>query len=137
LMKSRRMLIVIDESPEFLKLESARDEIMRAVNQWRMLGIYIMFAAQKATMLPDWILTQSRYVFCAHNIDTESMIAILKAKQKYDFHPSFHRDVSDMIRGFKIKPTGEREWYSIDDQAQGKRETIFFNYMPLSEHMEE
>jgi hypothetical protein len=129
------MLLVIDEAPVFLRMETTKEELMRAVNQWRILGIYILFAAQRADMLPNWVLTQSRYTFCANNIDTQSLVCILKAYQKADFHPSFTRDVSDTIRGMRTKANGEREWYMVDGIL--KEETIFFPYPPLSEHLEE
>ena len=133
--KKRRLLMFIDEAPVFLRLETTKEELMRAVNQWRYLGIYIIFAAQKAEMIPDWILTQSRFVFLSHNIDLQSYILTLKFKQKADFHPSFHRDASDVIRSMKVKPTGEREWLMIDGDVS--EETIFFGLPSLSQHLEE
>jgi hypothetical protein len=134
--KKRRMLMVIDEAPVFLRFDSTKEEIMRAVNQWRYLGIYVLFAGQKVELIPDWVMTQSRYVFLAHNTDLQSYILTLKYKQKYIYHPSEHKDASDVIRSLKFRrDTGEREWLMIDDLA--KEEIIFFNYVSLSEHTEE
>lgn len=131
-----RILQVIDEAPAFLQKDTISfDEIHKVVAQDAYLGIYVFFAAQFMSDIPDFILSQSRYVFFNHNLPYEDIKLILKDKARiYSWHPSQVEDMMTQLQYLKVDRGGFRHWVMFDDVSSTNM--IFKPFMGVSLHDE-
>jgi len=132
----KRVVLFIDEAPKFLEPNTwSFKELMKGVDVYRYLGLYMIFAAQTKDRIPEALVQQSSYLFLPYNIDTHTALDLLKMKQFYDFHPAFIRDVAAKLRKLRIHPSGLRQWVCIDTNR--KSTDIFWAYPSISAHFEE
>lgn len=130
-----RILVIIDEASKFLREKTlSKEDLMRAVDLYAGLGIYMYFATQTADQVPLALIQQSRYIFLPYNISVDTAMKILREKQYYGWHPSFIQRVINSLREMKKKRSGERQWLIVDSDT--KEISKVWTYPSLSRHQE-
>lgn len=132
----RKVFIVVEEAPKFLMSGTlSAEELLKAVDVYRLFGVYMVFAAQTNDRIPKALIDQCRYIFLPYNITTDTAWQILKNSQFYEYHPSKVQELTAKLRGLRVLRDGRRHWVCID--TEDKTTEIFYAYPPLSAHTEE
>lgn len=133
---NRRIVLFIDEAPKFFVPGTLTfDELLKAVDLYRYLGIYLVFAAQTDDRIPPALVEQCRYIFLPFNAGAKTARRVLAAKQNFMWHPDQIEQIDARMRRMKIDfATGMRQWALVD--ADRKSADIFWALPALSSHAE-
>jgi energy-coupling factor transporter ATP-binding protein EcfA2 len=132
----RKVVFIVDEAPKFLTAGTlSAEELLKAVDVYRLYGVYMIFAGQTTDKIPKALMDQCRYIFFPYNVKTDVAWNILKNSQFYEYHPSKVQELTQKLRNLRILRDGRRQWVCLD--CEEKTTEIFYAYPPLSAHTEE
>lgn len=140
IIKRKRMSIIIDEAREFFE---SKDNIMygvykEVIAKQTYLGIHVITSFQDIEQMKDavFILNQSRFILFAGTMPIDDIKKLYEQKGVVDFHPSWKRDLAEIIQSNRrAMPAGWKMWGIIDKMQNTKYPDYFVAYASLSKHM--
>ena len=138
--KTKHHIISIDEINKFcprMGFSVSKDEILKLYDLSRHARISLIGSTQDYQRVPQTIVSQSNYIFLAHNTSLNDSSELIKNNlpEEYDVPQTFKSKVAGIFTGVNVHKDGSRDWLLLDKINAGYK--ILSPYAPLTYIQEE